>query len=55
MMCSLSEGIYGRGVVQEKENVTRNLRKKGIGLSAIKIASSWTEGQIMKGIKKFKN
>ena len=57
-MCNLSEGIYERGVMQgitlEKENTIKNLWKAGTELSIIKIASGWTEEQIMKVIKKDK-
>ena len=57
-MCNLSEGIYERGVTQgitlEKENTIKNLWKAGTELSIIKIASGWTEEQIMKVIKKDK-
>ena len=58
-MCNLSEGIYERGmaqgITQEKENVIMNLWNAGKDLSIIKIASGWTEEQIMKVIKKDKN
>ena len=55
-MCNLSEGIYERGmaqgIMQEKENVINNLWNAGTELSIIKIASGWTEEQIMKVIQK---
>ena len=62
-MCNLSEGIYERGIApgiaQGAENKTveviMNLWNAGKDLSIIKIASGWTEEQIMKVIKKDKN
>lgn len=59
-MCNLSEGIYERGMAQgmaqgaesKTKEVIMNLWKAGTELSIIKIASGWTEEQIMKVIKK---
>ena len=62
-MCNLSEGIFeqGRaqgleqgleqGVAQEKINVIKNLWRAGKDLSIIKIASGWSEEQIMRVVK----
>ena len=62
-MCNLSEGIYERGMAQgmaqgaesKTKEVIMNLWKAGTELSIIKIASGWTEEQIMKVIKKDMN
>ena len=62
-MCNLSEGIYERGmaqgitqgITQEKENVIKNLLRKGMDIEFIKDVTNWTEEQIMKVIKKDKN
>lgn len=62
-MCNLSEGIYERGIAQgiaqgaenKTVEVIMNLWNAGKDLSIIKIASGWTEEQIMKVIKKDKN
>ena len=66
-MCNLSEGIYERGMSQGMsqgmargaENklieVIMNLWNAGKDMATIKIASGWTEEQIMKVVKKDKN
>ena len=58
-MCNLSEGIYERGmaqgITQEKENVIKNLLRKGMDIEFIKDVTNWTEEQIMKVIQKDKN
>ena len=62
-MCNLSEGIYERGMAQgiaqgaesKTVEVIMNLWNAGKDLSIIKIASGWTEEQIMKVIKKGNN
>ncbi|SDZ77822.1 hypothetical protein [Selenomonas ruminantium] len=61
-MCNLSEGIYERGMsqgmAQGAENklieVIMNLWNAGTDMATIKIASGWTEEQIMKVVKKNK-
>ncbi len=57
-MCNLSEGIYERGMSQGAENklieVIMNLWNAGKDIDTIKIASGWTEEQIMKVVKKDK-
>ena len=54
-MCNLSEGIYERGAENKLIEVIMNLWNAGKDMSTIKIASGWTEEQIMKVIKKNKN
>ncbi|WP_037352720.1 hypothetical protein [Selenomonas sp. FC4001] len=57
-MCNLSEGIYERGMASGAENklieVIMNLWNAGTDITTIKIASGWTEEQIMKVVKKDK-
>ncbi len=54
-MCNLSEGIFEKGMEKgEKKNMTeviRRLWQAGKDLATIKIASGWTEEQIMQVVK----
>ena len=54
-MCNLSEGIYERGAENKLIEVIMNLWNAGKDMSTIKIASGWTEEQIMKVINREKN
>ena len=54
-MCNLSEGIYERGAENKLIEVIMNLWNAGKDMSTIKIASGWTEEQIMKVVKREKN
>ncbi|MBQ7515656.1 MAG: nuclease, partial [Schwartzia sp.] len=47
-MCNLSEGIFEKGMEQKTIEVIRRLWQAGKDLATIKIASGWTEEQIMR-------
>lgn len=53
-MCNLSEGIYERGAENKLIEVIMNLWNAGKDMATIKIASGWTEEQIMKVVNQNK-
>ena len=53
-MCNLSEGIYEKGAENKLIEVIMNLWNAGTDMAVIKIASGWTEEQIMRVVNRYK-